>query len=108
MRSELLKGHTELVLLETLSRGPAHGYLIIERLRESSGGGLDLPEGTVYPALHRLEQSGVIQSRWDDTGTRRRRVYEVTGKGRGELRSRRAEWSHFVQTMTAVIGAARA
>jgi PadR family transcriptional regulator PadR len=107
MRSELLKGYTELLLLETVSRGPAHGYLIIERLRESSGGGLDLPEGTVYPALHRLEQSGVIQSRWDDTGSRRRRVYEITSKGRGALRSRRAEWSQLVQTMSSVIGVAR-
>lgn len=108
MRSELLKGHTDLLLLQTLDAGAAHGYLIIERLREQSGGELDLPEGTVYPVLHRLERAGEIRSRWDETGPRRRRVYELTTKGRLSLRAKREEWSGFVRTIASVVGAVRA
>ena len=70
MRAELLKGHTDLFLLHTLEAGPAHGYRIIELLRERSGGELDLPEGTIYPALHRLERVGAIRGRWDESGPR--------------------------------------
>jgi DNA-binding PadR family transcriptional regulator len=104
MRAELLKGHTDLLLLHTLEAGPAHGYRIIELLRERSGGELDLPEGTIYPALHRLERVGAIRSSWDESGPRRRRVYELTGRGRSSLHSKRAEWSGFVRTIAAVVG----
>jgi DNA-binding PadR family transcriptional regulator len=105
MRAELLKGHTELLLLETLDAGPAHGYLLIERLRQRSGGALDLREGTVYPVLHRLERAGMIQSRWDESGPRRRRVYELTRRGHSALAARRREWSGFVRAVTSVVGA---
>jgi PadR family transcriptional regulator PadR len=104
MRSALLKGHTDLLLLHVLEAGPAHGYRIIEQLRERSGGELDLPEGTIYPALHRLEQAGAIRSRWDESGPRRRRVYELTARGRSSLRTKREEWSGFVRTISSVVG----
>ena len=64
MRGEALKGHLDGMLLAALAAGPAHGYMIIESLREASGGTFDLPEGTVYPALHRLEQARLIKSRF--------------------------------------------
>ncbi len=64
MKGDALKGHLELLLLATLRSGPAHGYAIIEDLKQRSGGAFDLPEGTIYPALHRLERSGAIESAW--------------------------------------------
>ncbi|HET6172798.1 MAG TPA: helix-turn-helix transcriptional regulator [Gaiellales bacterium] len=108
MRAELLKGHTELLLLQTLDAGPAHGYLVIDRLRELSQGALDLPEGTVYPVLHRLERAGAIRSQWDASGPRRRRIYELTPRGHSVLRAKRTEWTGFVQAITSVVGTGHA
>lgn len=108
MRAELLKGHTDLLLLQILDGNPAHGYRIIERLRELSGGELDLAEGTVYPALHRLERASVIRSRWDDSGPRRRRVYEITHDGHALLGAKRQEWRGFVHAMSSVVAVGHA
>ena len=83
MRGEALKGHLDGMLLAALAAGPAHGYMVIESLREASGGAFDLPEGTVYPALHRLEQAGLIKSRWSRASGRRRRIYGLTAKEGG-------------------------
>ena len=65
MDRERLKGNLDLLLLSVLSSGPAHGYAIISALRDRSGGTFDLPEGTIYPALHRLEDAGLLVSTWD-------------------------------------------
>lgn len=102
MRAETLKGHLDALILGVLSRGPLHGYAIIEELKQRSGGSLDLPEGTVYPALHRLEASGLLASTWSD-GARRRRVYRLTARGKRELGERRNEWDTFVRTVEAVL-----
>jgi len=64
MRAEALKGHLDGLLLAALEPGPLHGYAVIEQLRAGSGGRIDLPTGTVYPALHRLERAGLVRSRW--------------------------------------------
>jgi len=64
MDRERLKGNLDLLLLSVLSAGPAHGYSIISALRERSEGTFDLPEGTIYPALHRLEEAGLLASSW--------------------------------------------
>ena len=72
MIGEALKGHLDLLLLAVLEKGPAHGYVIIEMLRERSGGTFDLPEGTIYPALHRMEENGLLSSHWTENGGRRR------------------------------------
>ena len=74
MRAEELKGHLDAVLLAALEDGPRHGYAVIESLRRSTGGRLDLPTGTIYPALRRLEQAGLIAGSWsvvaaDDGGS---------------------------------------
>ena len=105
MRADVLKGHLELLLLGVLDDRPAHGYRIIELLRERSGGAFDLPEGTIYPALHRLERSGLLRSGWEEGSARRRRVYEVTPRGRDALRDRRREWTRFAGAVQAVAGA---
>ncbi len=107
MRGEALKGHLDGMLLAALAAGPAHGYLVIESLREASGGDFDLPEGTVYPALHRLEQAGLIRSRWARVSGRRRRIYALTAKGRRELDERRGEWRRFAGAMEAVLEVGR-
>ena len=64
MIGEALKGHLDLLLLAILAEGPAHGYAIIEALRRKSKGTFDLPEGTIYPALHRLERQDLLHSHW--------------------------------------------
>jgi PadR family transcriptional regulator PadR len=102
MRAETLKGHLDALILGVLSRGPLHGYAIIEELKQRSSGSLDLPEGTVYPALHRLEASGLLASTWSE-GARRRRVYRLTSRGKRELGQRRQEWTGFVRAVEAVL-----
>lgn len=103
MRSEVLKGHLDALLLAMLEAGPQHGYAVIEALRESSGGTLDLPTGTVYPALHRLERAGLIASDWHTVGGRRRRAYHLTRAGHAALREHRSVWKQFSTAVTAVL-----
>jgi PadR family transcriptional regulator, regulatory protein PadR len=99
-----LRGHLDLLLLATLGRvGPAHGYALIAALRDRSEGAFDLPEGTVYPALHRLERSGEVASRWSTDAPRRRRVYELTAVGEAALRVKTADWGTFARGVGAVI-----
>jgi DNA-binding PadR family transcriptional regulator len=102
IRAEELKGHLDALILAVISAEPLHGYAIIDELKRRSGGTLDLPEGTVYPALHRLEHSGFLSSAWSDGG-RRRRVYELTARGRRELGARRESWREFANTVEAVL-----
>ena len=101
MRAELLKGHLELLLLSVLTDEPLHGYAAIEALR--ARGGFDLPEGTVYPALHRLEAAELVRSRWSSTSGRRRRIYSLTARGRRELARQRGEWRAFAGAVEAVV-----
>ena len=104
MLGEVLKGHLDLILLAVLAEGPAHGYAVIESLRQRSDGVFDLPEGTIYPALHRLESQGLLSSRWKEDLPRRRRVYELTSKGRQALSKRRTEWQEFSKAINATAG----
>ncbi|MFZ1997574.1 MAG: helix-turn-helix transcriptional regulator [Solirubrobacteraceae bacterium] len=103
MRAESLKGHLDALILAVLAEGPLHGYAIIEKLKHSSDGAFQLPEGTVYPALHRLEAGGLLSSEWSDGEGRRRRIYELTRRGRGELGTRRTEWREFARAVEAVL-----
>ncbi len=100
-----LKGHVELLVLAVLESGPLHGYAVIEDLRSRSGEDFDLPEGTVYPVLHRLESDGFLSSDWSTVGGRRRRTYSLTRDGRGELARQRKDWGRFRSAMDKVIGA---
>jgi PadR family transcriptional regulator, regulatory protein PadR len=102
MRAEQLKGHLDGLLLAALEDGPRHGYAVMEAMREATGGRLDLPTGTIYPALHRLEGAGLITGAWSVVGGRRRRCYALTAAGKRALSGQRADWREF----TAVIGAA--
>jgi transcriptional regulator len=96
MEGEMLKGHLDMIVLATLSARPAHGCAVIEEIRRRSGQAFDLPEGTIYPALHRLEQAGLLASRWVTAESgRRRRVYTLTRRGERALTERRAVWQQF-------------
>jgi PadR family transcriptional regulator PadR len=104
MIGEALKGHLDLLLLAVLSEAPAHGYVVIESLRKQSSGLFDLPEGTIYPALHRLEAQGLLRSHWQEDAPRRRRVYTLTAKGQQALAKRQEEWRLFSRAVNATIG----
>lgn len=101
--AEELKGHLDALILAVLSGEPLHGYAVIEELKRRSGGSLALPEGTVYPALHRLEGGGLLKSAWAAGGGRRRRVYTLTARGRRELGAKRSSWREFVSVVDAVM-----
>lgn len=103
MRAEVLRGHLDLLLLATLERGPRHGYAIVEAIRSASSGAFDLAEGTVYPALYRLEAAGLLASSWTTAAGRRRRVYRLTRRGRTELEHERREWVEFAGAVQAVV-----
>jgi PadR family transcriptional regulator len=105
MAREPFAGHLDLLLLAALHAEPKHGYAVIEHVRRTSGGRFDYPEGTVYPALHRLEADGLLRSRWSEVDGRRRRVYELTASGEKALDGRRREWERFSQSVGAVLGA---
>ena len=108
MRGEAIKGHLDLLLLSVLSDSPLHGYAVIEELRERSKEAFDLPEGTVYPALHRLERAGVVKSKWESgENARKRRLYSLTPTGRRHLKKRRAEWSGFASAVSSIVGDVR-
>lgn len=100
MNTDALRGHMDALLLSVLENRPLHGYAIIEALQERSGGVLNVPTGTVYPALRRLERLGYLASEWATVGGRRRRTYRLTAAGREALAGERSAW----QTFTTAIG----
>jgi DNA-binding PadR family transcriptional regulator len=97
------RSQLDLLLLAIVARRPNHGYAIIEALREQSAGTFDLPEGTIYPALHRLEEAQLLSSSWSDSGGRRSRVYAITNGGREALAKRKDEWTKFEVGVRAVL-----
>jgi PadR family transcriptional regulator PadR len=101
--SDRLRGHVDLLLLSVLEDEQAHGYRLAEALRIRSGGAFDLPEGTVYPSLYRLERNGLVSSRWQRAEGRPRRVYRLTSRGTRELARRRDDWRAFARAMEAVV-----
>ena len=103
MQGQLIKGHLDFLLLASVKPDGSHGYVIIEELRRRSGAAFDLPEGTVYPALHRLERAGLLASRWSQHNGRRRRVYRLTAKGGRALGRHRQEWPRFQSAVNAVL-----
>jgi PadR family transcriptional regulator, regulatory protein PadR len=104
MAGEAIKGHLDALLLAVVADGPVHGYAVVERLRARSDGRFDLPEGTIYPALHRLESDGLLKSGWTVSNGRRRRQYELTKRGQAELGERSLEWRRFADAVEKVLG----
>ncbi len=104
MKPNQTKGNLDVLLLGILAAGPGHGYEIIAALKERSMGEFELPEGTVYPSLHRLESEGLLSSSWETAQGRRRRVYSVTDAGQASLAAGRQSWERFSLGMNAVLG----
>ena len=103
-RETILPGQLDLLVLALLARRPAHGYAVLEALRLRSGGLFDLPEGSLYPALYRLEHAGFLKSDVRVVSGRSRRTYQITAAGRSALRERQSAWARLVRSVAAVIG----
>jgi DNA-binding PadR family transcriptional regulator len=103
MRGDVLKNHLELLVLTALRAGPGHGYSIIRAIRERSRGEFELLEGSVYPALHRLERAGLVGSSWSEVGGRKRRVYKLSRRGRVALQEQERDWRRFERAMNLVL-----
>jgi PadR family transcriptional regulator PadR len=103
MKQDAVRGHLDGLLLAVLEPGPLHGYAIIAAVQQRSGGALDLRTGTLYPALNRLERTGLLTSSWDAVGERRRRHYALTGAGRAALAGERTAWREFTAAIGAVL-----
>jgi PadR family transcriptional regulator PadR len=104
----LVTGQIDMLLLSMIARGPSHGYAIIEQFKQRSGGAFELREGTVYPALYRLERLGLLASEVREVGGRPRRNYRLTAAGTTALRRRRAAWEDLVRNVDAVLLGRRA
>lgn len=104
MNSDALRGHMDALLLSVVEHEPLHGYAIIEALQERSGGALNVPTGTVYPALRRLERIGFLSSEWATVGGRKRRTYRLTDSGRKQLEGERSDWAEFAAVIGSVLG----
>ena len=103
MRPDVLRGHLDGMILSVLEGEPLHGYAVMEALQQRSGGALDLPTGTLYPALRRLERAGYLRSEWSTVGGRRRRTYRLTAAGKRMLADERTEWQAFAALVDGVL-----
>src|SRR5690242_4074475 len=103
---DLLQGTLDLLILKTLAWGPAHGYAIARWIQQLTGQVLTVGEGSLYPALHRLEERGAITAEWRlSEHNRRAKFYKLTTKGRQQLRAETATWTQFVEAMGKVLRA---
>jgi PadR family transcriptional regulator, regulatory protein PadR len=103
---DLLQGTLDLLILKTLSWGPAHGYAVARWIQQLTGKVLTVGEGSLYPALHRLEERGWIESEWQlSEHNRRAKFYHLTAQGRQQLRAETATWGKFVDAVGKVLNA---
>jgi transcriptional regulator len=103
-QSDALRGSLDLLVLKTLSLAPMHGWGINQRIEQMSQGALDVNQGSVYPALQRLEKDGLITSDWGTTDNNRQaRYYRLTASGRKALRLELESWRRFVVGLEAVL-----
>jgi transcriptional regulator len=101
---DLVQGTLDLLILKTVSLEPKHGWAIAKRIQQVSGEILQVQQGSLYPALHRLEQQGWIQAEWRDTELgRNAKFYSLTKSGRVQLESERAQWARLSQAVNLVV-----
>lgn len=105
-RNDILQGTLALLVLQTLAtRGPLHGYAITRAIRQASADLLRVEEGSLYPALHRMEQEGWLKARWGVTPKKREaRFYEITRSGRAQLARERETWDRLTEGVERVLG----
>jgi transcriptional regulator len=103
---DILPGTLDLLILKAVSLGPHHGYGILLRIEQISGGHLPVQQGTLYPALYRLENRGLLEAEWGvSDNNRRAKFYTLTLEGRKQLRDERSSWEQIVAGMTAALRA---
>ena len=101
---ELFPGTLDLLVLKALSLGPTHGYGVLKRIEETSRGQLSVEQGSLYPALARLEKAGVIRSEWGRSDNNRRaKYYRLTRAGRSQLRAETASWERLSAAVTQIL-----
>jgi PadR family transcriptional regulator PadR len=106
MRTELLQGTLDLLILKTLASAPMHGWGIAQRLAQISAQAIQVPQGSLYPALRRLERQGLVRAKWAlSENNRRARFYELTRTGRLRLGDEEAAWHRFAQTVALILEA---
>ena len=103
MKPDALRGHLDALILAAVEPEPRHGYAIMESLLERSEGALNLPTGTLYPALRRLERAGHLRSEWSTVGGRQRRTYRLTAAGRRALAAERSDWRDFAAVIERIL-----
>ena len=104
-RGTLLQGTLDLLVLKTLSWGPRHGYAIARRIEEATDDALRIEEGSLYPALYRMERRGWIEAAWGKSEIGQRiKIYSLTVKGRAQLRAESAQWNHFTSAVAKLMG----
>jgi len=102
--TDLVQGTLDLLVLKTLSLEPAHGWAIAKRIQQISSDVLQVQQGSLYPALHRLEQQGWVAATWKETGTgRRAKVYALTAAGRRRLETELENWSRLSSAISLVV-----
>jgi DNA-binding PadR family transcriptional regulator len=106
MDSRLLWGTVDTLILEMISGGPTYGYEIAQGILAKSGGSFEITEGSLYPALHRLERQKLLTSFWQEADGRDRKYYKLTPAGRAALAARRKEWNKFAAGVRAILGEA--
>ena len=106
-KSDLPQGTLDLLILKIIALGPVHGYAIAQRLEQVSRGVVRVPEGSLYPALHRLENRGLLAADWKETETgREAKFYRLTGKGRKQLETESASWQRLIEAIALILGMA--
>lgn len=107
MKSDLPQGTLDLLILKAVAVEPIHGYAIAQRLEQVSRGVVQVPEGSLYPALHRLENRGFLASDWKKTDTgREAKFYKLTRKGRKHLDAETASWQRLIEAVGLILGVA--
>ena len=106
-KPELLRGTLDMLILKIVALGPSHGYAIAQRLRQVSNDFFTVHQGSLYPALHRLEDRGWLQAQWRDTDTgREAKFYAITRKGRNQLETELLGWEQLSNAVALILRAA--
>jgi transcriptional regulator len=104
-KTDLLQGTLDMLLMRAVSDEALHGYALVHRLNIISGGRLSVPQGSLYPALHRLENNGFLKATWGETDTgREAKFYRLSAKGKKRLESEMAEWRELSIAISLILG----
>ena len=105
-QTELVQGTLDMFILKAVSLGGLHGYGVLLRLEQLTGGQLQIQQGSLYPALYRLEHQGLIASEWGESENKRKaKFYSLTSAGRKQLKAEEASWNRFSAVVASVLGA---